>query len=210
MREAFMKKCLVVSIILFLFALLAACVDDKVLIPVTANSSAQPLLDTMTAIAKTVDVMAQTATFYSLSPTPTNTPTNTPDPGVLNKTISDAINSQLLSTFGAKIAVVTVKFGPIGAQEYTNLYIEMNCTGDNNTVCPTTQVMIAVMNALKDKKKKILENVPDKTQILTITIYDPGHSTIVAEANWPDVLDYINDKMPAENLSKRISYTPYR
>ena len=210
MSEAFMKKCLVVSIILFLFALLAACIDDKVLIPVTAgNLSAQPLLDTMTSIAKTVDVIAQTATFYSLSPTPTNTPTNTPDPGALNKTISDSINSQLVSVFGAKITVADVKFGPISAQEYTNLYIEMNCAGDNNAVCPTTQVIIAVMNAFKDKKKKILENIPGKTQILTITIYDPGHTTIVVETYWTDVLDYINDKMSAEDLSKRIRYTPY-
>jgi hypothetical protein len=204
-----MKKCLVVSIILFLFVLLVACVDDKAFIPVTAPS-AQPLLDTMTTIAKTVEVIAKTATAYSLSPTPTNTPTNTPDSGALNKTISDSINNQLLSTFGAKITVVDVKFGPIGAQEYTNLYIEMNCAGDNNTVCPTTQVIIAVMNAFKDKKKKIMENIPGKTQVLTITIYDPGHSTIVAEANWPDVLDYVNDKLPAENLSKRITYTPYQ
>jgi hypothetical protein len=209
MREAFMKKCLVVSIILFLFVLLVACVDDKAFIPVTAPS-AQPLLDTMTTIAKTVEVIAKTATAYSLSPTPTNTPTNTPDSGALNKTISDSINDQLLSTFGAKITVAAVKFGPIGAQEYTNLYIEMNCAGDNNTVCPTTQVIIAVMNAFKDKKKKIMENIPGKTQVLTITIYDPGHSTIVAEANWPDVLDYVNDKLPAENLSKRITYTPYQ
>jgi hypothetical protein len=205
-----MKKCLVVSIIFFLFAFLAACIDDKVLIPVTApDPSVQPLLDTMTTIAKTVEVIAQTATAYSLSPTPTNTPTNTPDSGALNKTISDSINNQLLSAFGAKITVVDVKFGPIGAQEYTNLYIEMNCASDNSTVCPTTQVIVAVMNAFKDKKKKIMENVPVKTQLLTITIYDPGHSTIVVEADWPDVLDYLNDKLPAENLSKRIRYTPY-
>ncbi len=204
-----MKKCLVVSTIFFLFTLLTACFD-RVLIPVTTgNPSAQPLLDTMTAIAKTVDVMAQTVTAYSMSPTPTNTPTNTPDPEALNKTISDSINSQLLSTFGAKITVVDVKFGPIGAQEYTNLYIEMNCAGDNNAVCPTAQVIIAVMNAFKDKKKKIMENVPGKTQVLTITIYDPGHPTMVVEADWHDVLDYINDKLPAEDLSQRISYTPY-
>ena len=204
-----MKKYLVVSTIFFLFTLLTACFDDKALIPVTANSSAQPLLETMTTIAKTVEVIAQTATAYSLSPTPTNTSTNTPDPGALNKTISDSINSQLVSVFGAKITLKDVKFGPIGAQEYTNLYIEMNCAGDNNAVCPTTQVIIAVMNAFKDKKKKIMENVPGKTQVLTITIYDPGHSTIVVEADWSNVLDYINEKMSAEDLSKRIRYTPY-
>ena len=115
----------------------------------------------------------------------------------------------MISTFGTKITVIDVKFGPIGAQKYTNLYIEINCVGENNTACPTAQVIIAVMDACKDKKKKIIENVPSTTQLLTITIFDPGHSTIVVEANWSDVLDYVNGKLPAENLNKRIIYTSY-
>ncbi len=201
-----MKKCSVLSIIFILFAFLAACIDNEIIIPVTGNSSAQPLLNTLTDIAKTVEVIAQTATAYSIPPTATNTPTNTPDPDVVNKTISDSINSQLISTFGAKITVVDVKFGPIGAQEYTNLYIEMNCAGDNNVVCPTTQVIIAVMDACKEKKKKILENIPRTVQVLTITIFDPITVPKVVEVNWPDMLAYINGDVPGEDFSKLIRY----
>ena len=201
-----MKKCLVVSILFILFAYLTACGDDNGSIPVTGNSSAQPLLETMTAIAKTVEGIAGSATAYSFTPTLTLTPTNTPDEGEVNKTIANSINNQLISTFGAKITVEAVKFGPIGAQEYTNLYIEMKCVGDNNAACPTTQVIIAVVDACKERKKKILENIPSKTQVLTITIFDPITLPKVVEINWSDVLAYINGDIPGEVFNKLIRY----
>lgn len=203
MREAFMKKCLVVLIISLLFVFLVACNEKTPQVVGTLHPSAKPLLTTLAVMATTAESIGQLATAYAA------TPTKTPDANELKNLINNTIKDELITSFGAKITLADVKFGPIGAQEYTNLYIEMNCKADNSAVCPTTQVIIAVMNVFKDKKKKVLENVPGKTQMLTITIYDPGHSTIVADAEWSDVLDYINDKMPAENLSKRIRYTPY-
>jgi hypothetical protein len=201
-----MKKCSVVSIIFILFALLTACIDDKVIVPVTGNSSAQPILSTMTEIAKTVEVLGKTATAYAFTPTLTKAPTNTPDQGAVNKMISDSIDSQLISTFGVSIKVAEVKFGPIGAQEYTNLYVEINCTGKNNVVCPITQVIIAVLDACKDKKKKILENIPGTLQLLTITIFDPQTPPKVVELNWSDVRDYMDDKVSGDVLNTRIRY----
>jgi hypothetical protein len=124
-----MMKYLILLTIFFLFVLLGACTEEGI-IPVSGNPSAQPLLSTMTEIAKTLEVIGQTATAYSVTPTETPAPTNTPDQGVVNKLLSDSINSQLISTFGAKITVNAVKFGPIGAQEHTNLYVEINCIGD--------------------------------------------------------------------------------
>jgi hypothetical protein len=188
------------------FASLTACIDDNVIIPNTGNPSAQPLLETMTVIAKTVEGIAGSATAYSFTPTFTLTPTNTPNAPEVNKTISNSINEQLISTFGAKITVGDVKFGPINAQEYTNLYIEINCTGNNNTACPTTYVIIAVVDACKDKKKKVLENIPSKTQLLTITIFDPITLPKVVEVNWSDVLAYINGDVPGEIFSRLVRY----
>ena len=157
--------------------------------------------------------------FYSFYQNDTNTYTNLeaaglmtfplPRAGVLQNLISATIKDQLITTLGAKITVVDVKFGPVGAQEFTNLYIEMNCISDNNGICPSNQVIVAVIDSFKEKKKKALENIPFTTQVLTITIYDPGHPTQVVEADWADVLAYINDDIPADIFSKLLRYTQY-
>jgi len=201
-----MKKASALSIIFLLFLFLAACIDKTIPVQATVNPSAQPLLDTMAVIAKTVEGIAGSATAYSFTPTATNIPTNTPDVGEVNKTISNAINDQLISTFGANITVEDVKFGPIGAQEYTNLYIEINCAGDNNAACPTTHVIIAVVDACKQKKKKLLENIPSTTHVLTITIFDPITGPKVVEINWSDVLAYIDGEIPGQDFNNLIRY----
>ena len=205
-----MKKCSVVLLLLILFALLAACMDDPAIIPVTGiDPSAQPLLDTMTAVAQTVDVLAGSATAYAATYTPSPVPTATPSENEIKNLIGNTIKDKLIASLGVKITVVDVKFGPVGAQKYTHLYIEMNCMSDGNTVCPSSQVVSAVVDSCKEKKKKFLENVPFDTQTLLITIYDPGHATQVVEAKWPDVLAYINDDMTAEVFSRLIVYTQY-
>ena len=204
-----MKKCSVVSTIFVFFVFLTACTDNKIIIPITYNPSAQPLLGTLTEIAKTVEAIAGTATAYSLSPTPTHTPTNTPDISEVNKAIANSIKNQLISTFGASITVQDVKFGPIGGQEYTNLYIEISCAGDSNAVCPVTNVIIAVMDAIKEKQKKVLENVPRSTKILTITIFDPTTHPKVVEINWPDVLAYVNGDLSGDAFRQRVNSIQY-
>jgi hypothetical protein len=163
----------------------------------------------MAVIAKTVEGLAGSATAYAFTPTPTPNPTNTPDAPEVNKTIRNSINNQLISTFGARITVEDVKFGPIGAQEFTNLYIEINCAGDNNAACPTTHVIIAVMDACREKKKKLLEIIPSQTQVLTITIYDPINGPKVVEVNWSDVLAYIDGEIPGEDFNKLVRYVEY-
>ena len=202
-----MKKFSIVLVIFLLFAFLAACIDDEIIIPVTGNSSAQPLLDTMTAIAKTVEGIAATA--YAATHTPSPIPTSTPSENEIKNLINNAIKDKLISSLGVKITVGDVKFGPVGAQKYTDLYIEMNCVSDNNNVCPSSQVVSAVVDACKEKKKKFLENVPFEIQVLIITIYDPGHATQVVEADWSDVLKYINGDIPAETFSKLIRRYQY-
>ena len=204
-----MKKCLIVLTIFLLFVFLAACNEKSPPVVVTVHPSAQPLLSTLAVIATTAESIGQTATAYAATLTPSNTPTKIPDANVLKNQINEAIKDEPVASFGATITLADVKFGPIGAKEFTHLYIEMNCKADNNAVCPTTQVMIAVMKAFKDKKKKMLENIPGTTQALIITISDPGHPTIVVETDWSDVRDYVNGDLPAEKLSQRIRYTPY-
>ncbi len=204
-----MKKYSVVMVLIILYVLLAACIDDTAMIPVTGNPSAQPLLDTMTAIAKTVEGIAGSATAYAATPTPSLTPTPTPDENEIKNLISDAIKDKLIASLGMKITVVDVKFGPVGAKKYTELYIEMNCVSDNNNICSSSQVVSAVVDSCKEKKKKFLENIPFETQVLIITIYDPGHATQVVEADWTDVLDYINGDMNAGVFSRLIRYTHY-
>ena len=204
-----MKKGSIVSILFILFASLAACMDDEIIIPVTGNASAQPLLDTMTAIAKTVEGIAGSATAYAATLTPTPRPTATPNENEIKNIISDAIKDKLIASLGAKISVVDVKFGPVGAQEYTDLYIEINCASDNGSVCPSNQVIVAVVDSCKEKKKKVIENVPGSTQKLAITIYTPGYSTTVIEAKWSDVVAYFNDKITADVFGRLITYAQY-
>lgn len=201
-----MKKASALSIIFLLLVVLAACTDDRVKVEPTINPSAQPLLETIAVYAKTIEGIAGSATAYSFTPTLTYTPTLTPNAPEVNKTISNSINDQLISTFGAKITVNDVKFGPIGAQEYTNLYIEINCVGDNNAACPTSYVIIAVIDACKQRKKKILEYIPSKTQLLTITIFDPITRPKVVEVSWSDVLAYIDGEILGQDLNQRIKY----
>jgi hypothetical protein len=200
------RKAFALSIVLLFFVFLAACIDNTIPVQPTVNPSAQPLLDTMAVIAKTVEGIAGSATAYSFTPTLTFTPTVTPNAPEVNKAITNSINEQLISTFGAKITVEAVKFGPLGAQELTNIYIEINCAGDNNSVCPMTHVIIAVMDACKERKKKILENIPSKTEALTITIFDPTTIPRVVEINWSDVLAYINGDISGEDFVKQIKY----
>jgi hypothetical protein len=204
-----MIKASALSIIIFSFIFLVACANGTPPATATVNPSAQPLMETIAVYAKTVEGIVGSATSYSFTPTLTYTPTVTPDAPEVNKTISNSINNQLISTFGAKITVEDVKFGPIGAQEFTNLYIEIKCIGDNNATCPTTHVIVAVMDACKEKKKRILENVPGTTQVLTITIFDPVTRPKVVEVNWSDVLAYINGDVLGEDFSRRIRSVQY-
>ena len=128
-----MKKCSVVLILLTLFALLVACGADPAIIPVTGvDPSAQPLLDTMTAIAQTVDILAGSATAYAATYTPTPIPTATPNENEIKNLIDDTIKDKLIASLGVKITVVDVKFGPVGAQKYTQLYVEMNCVSNGS------------------------------------------------------------------------------
>jgi hypothetical protein len=200
-----MNKYLTLAIMLLLLALLGACADD--FIPVTSiDPSAQPLFVTLTEIAKTVEYIGQTATAYAVTPTATPTPTNTPDQGVVYNLISEAIADQLLSTFGANITVENVKFGPLGSEEFTNLYVEIKCVGDNGTACPTSNVIVAVMEACREKKKKMLENSPKSLQMLTITIFDPINSPRVVEIDWSDIQAYLNGDIPADVFDRLIRY----
>jgi hypothetical protein len=205
-----MKKCSVVLVFFILFALLAACGSDPTIIPVTgSNPSAQPLLDTMTAIAITVEGLAGSATAYADTPTPSSTPTPLPNENEIQSLIDNTIKDKLIASLGMKITVVDVKFGPIGAQKYTHLYVEMNCTSDGNNGCPSSQVVSAVVDSCKEKKKKFLENIPFDTQVMLITIYNPGHATEVVEANWSDVVAYVNGDMSADVFGRLIRYTQY-
>jgi len=204
-----MTKVFVASIIFSLFVFVAACTDEKIQVQVTIPPSAQPLLETMTAIAKTVEVLGGSATAYAATLTPSPPPTKIPDPVELKNLISNEIKDKLIVNLGAKITVEDVKFGPMGAQEYTYLYIEMNCVTDNNSICPSTQVLIAVLDACKEKKKKVTENVPATTNALVITVYNPGHPTKSIQAGWPDVLAYLNDKMTGDILGRLVTYTQY-
>lgn len=205
-----MKKYSVMLVLLILFAILAACGNDPAIIPVSGgNPSAQPLLDTMTAIAQTVEGFAGSATAYAATPTPSSTPTPIPDENEIKNLIDNAIKDKLIASLGVKINVVDVKFGPLGAQKFTHLYIEMNCISDGSIVCPTSQVVSAVVDSCKEKKKKFLMNVPFDTEKLIITIYNPGHTTQVVEANWSDVLNYVNDDMTAEVFGRLITYAQY-
>ena len=211
-REGFLKKFLAASTILLVFVFGSAC-TDRGLIPVTGiDPKAQPLLNTLTVIAGTVEAIGQTATAYSFTPTPSNTPpppTKVPDPNVLRNLLSDTINGKLIAILGARITVVNVSYGPGGALIFTELYIEMSCESQNNSVCPSPQVVTAVIDSCKEKKKKVMENVPSTTELLVITIYDPGHSVQVVEADWSDVLAYINGDIPAEIFGKLIRYAQY-
>jgi hypothetical protein len=208
-REAFLKRFLAISTILLVFYLGSACADENI-IPVTGiDPTVQSLMNTLTVIASTVDAIGQTATAYSFTPTPSSTPTKIPDSTALRNLLSDTINGKLIAVLGAKITVVNVSYGPGGAQVFTELYIEMNCESQNNSVCPSTQVVTAIIDSCKEKRKKVEENVPGTTQLLVITIYDPGHATQIVEADWPDVIAYIDGNIPAEIFSKLLRYTQY-
>jgi hypothetical protein len=151
-RAVFLKRTLAVSTLSLVFIFGSACADE--MIPVTGsnlNPSALPLLYTMTSMANTVEVLGQTVTAYAATLTPSPVPTKIPDENELKKLISETIKNQLVATLGAKITVVDVKFGPVGAQEYSSLYVEMNCISDNNGTCPSTQAIIAVVDSCKEK-----------------------------------------------------------
>lgn len=206
-----MKKSSALSIISFSIIFLVACANATPPVTSTVNPSAQPLIETLVVYAKTVDGIAGSATAYSYTPTPTYTPTVTPDLGVVNKQISDSINNQLISNFEANIRVRDVKFGPLGGQEFTYLYIEINCEGNNNTVCPKNQVIIAVVDACKEKKKKLLESIPQSTEMLTITIFDSRVSQLwIVDINWNDVLKYIDGKISSDEFINGIRSTQYK
>ena len=64
-------------------------------------------------------------------------------------------------------------FGPLETLEYTVIYIEMKRDGGTNYGCPASQEMSVIIDAFKDNKKKIKENVPETTQKLMITITNP-------------------------------------
>ena len=204
-----MKKLSVILAIFLLFVFLAACNGDLPVVVVTVHPSAGPLLLTMTEIAKTVEVLEQSATAYAATITPSLTPappTKTPDLNEVNMIVSTAVHENLNATFGADITVTNVTFGPVGAKELTHFYIELNCRGDNNTLCPSTQAVISVVDACKVKKKDIRGNIPFTIQTLIITIFDPLNSPKVIEADWSDVVAYVDGEIPAEIFSKLIRY----
>jgi len=204
-----LKKFLAISTILLVICLGSACTDNS-MIPVTGNDpTMQPLMNTLTAIASTVEAIGQTATAHSFTPTPSSTPTKVPDSTALRSLLSDTINGKLVAVLGTKITVVNVSYGPGGAKVFTELYIEMNCESQNNSVCPSPQVVTAVIDSCKENKKKVKGNVPTTTQLLVITIYDPGHATQVVEADWSDVTAYLDGDIPAEVFSQRLRYTQY-
>lgn len=200
------KKTSVVLVIFLMVDFLAACNGEVPAVVVTMHPSAVPIVLTMTEIAKTVVVLEASATAYASTATPSPAPTREPDESELKNLISEEIKDQLIATLGSKITVVDVKFGPVDSEQFTELYVEMNCISDNNNICPSPQVVIAVFDACKAKKKKVVENVPFSTQIMTITIYDPGHTTHIVEVNWSDVIAYMNDDVPAEVFGKLIRY----
>jgi len=202
-----LRKFLAISTIMLVFSLGSAC-SDKKLIPVTSiDTKALPYLYTLTVMASTAESIGQTVTAIAFTPTPTSTPTRVPDPTELRNLLTNAINGKLIAVLGAKITVVKVSYGPGGAQVPTELYIEVNCESENLSVCPLAQVVTAVIDACKEKKKKVVENIPGATQLLVITIYDPGHATQIVQADWAHVLAYLNDEITAENFSQLIRYT---
>lgn len=148
-----MKKILAISTILLIFVFGSACAD-KSLIPVTSiDPKAVPLLNRITMLAATVEALGQTVTAIAFTPTPSHTPvppTKVPDATEIRNLLNDTIKDELIAILGAKITVVNVSFGPVGAVELTELYIEMNCESQNNSICPSPQAVAIVVDTCKN------------------------------------------------------------
>jgi len=160
-------------------------------------------------LAATIESIEQTVTAIGFTPTPSVTPTRVPDATELKNLLSDTIKDELIGILGAQISVMNVSYGPGGATGFTELYVEMSCVSEDNSVCPSAQVITAVVDTCKEKKKKVLENVPKSTRLLSITIYDPGHATMIVEADWPDVLLYLDGEIPPDVFIELLRYQPY-
>lgn len=202
-----LKTPFIFPLIFLSFIALTACIDPTFMSS-SVNPSAEPILRTMTAMAWTVEVLGKTATEMSYTATPSPAPTSTPNLVVIENEIRASIQKNLVANVGASISLRSVKFLPEGSQAYTHFYIELDCSGANDAVCPKYQAVIAVIDVCKMKNDNFKSNIPPTLQTLVIRIYDPFAAPSLAEVNWSDVKAYVNGDIPPDIFARLIKYIP--
>ena len=126
----------------------------------------------------------------------------------INKILTEAVQSNLVWVYGAKVTVISVGLIQKEAQEYTELDIVLNCESENNSICPSSQVASAVIETLKAQKKKVRENVPNNLGILMITVSDPGHPIQYFKVYWSDVRAYFDNNVAPDIFGRLITHIP--
>jgi hypothetical protein len=170
-----------------------------ILLNACGNNSPQVSNDMGTAVANT-----QTAAVW----TPTITFTPDPDESKivdwLNQNLSNA--DSLEQNLDAKYQVGDVVFqAPYGV--LTIMRVDAHCECATSTQCCSPgRMFIMVIRALKDKKDKVFEQVPPSVNELDVVCYN-GRTAAFATmvASWPDVEDYLNEKINGVQFAYRVS-----
>ena len=195
-----MKKNLALIIVftLFILILIVGCTSSETpvsVVVITINPSAEPLLETMTVIARTVESIGQTATEYAATLTPTQTasstptPTKIPDPGKVKEILNKAIKNELRNAMDTDMQVDEVIFRPEEAPPFTELEIRMTCDHQGDQECDPIRVFVELVNACK-KKNDALDYISNAPQIMWVSITTENNRTWTAYANWVDVIAF--------------------
>lgn len=189
-----MKRFFVTLPVLLLFIFFSACDVGETPIPD----------DLGTAVALT-----QTAVMW------TPTVTSTPDPNEpkiiewLNEyfTSSDALQQ----TFDVKFRALDVMFPLLPENKPpTTFRVDVHCECANNRPCCTPErAFVVTMWAMRERRDKISEQVPDSITELQVVSFDHSNQIGMVIASWQDVEDYITDKINGYQLGSRARTLSY-
>lgn len=155
-----------------------------------------------TAVGKT-----QTATVW----TPTISPTPPPD----QSKIVEWLNSELSDTDSLEQALVAryrifdVSF-PIGSNGLaTIMRIDIRCECSTyGQCCFPEHMFVAVINSMKKREDKIIEQVPQTVGEMRVYCFDHMTQMTALSASWSDVKSYLKGQINGDQFGYRVKRNP--
>jgi hypothetical protein len=134
--------------------------------------------------------------------------TATPAPIALINVLQDYLDNMdpVGAMLDAEFKIVDVAYAQDAEGKKRILIIHINCD-DKGTTCGPERSFSVVVQALRAKKKKLPDVLPQTLVELQVYTYDHLSGTGIAKTSWQDVQDYYNDVINGAQLARRVVIT---
>lgn len=146
----------------------------------------------------------QTATVWTITPSPTPVPNQAKIVEWLNAELSSTDHA-LEQTLDAKYQVLDVIFPLEANGTSTTMLITVRCDcATYGQCCNSERMFVVIIDSMQAKKDKIIEQVPATVGAMKVICYDHMNQFATMSASWSDVKNYLQSQINGYQLGSRV------